>query len=83
VAAFDSRIELCTAFGSGFAQLHNKVPRNRSSFVPIADYEHPPRKRAAANARDVAELTVLGSVDVLPHVIRVERVFGGEVELLA
>jgi hypothetical protein len=54
--------------------------RNRASFLPIADYSHPQRTVANPRGEDVAELTVLGSVDVLPHVIRVERVFGEEVE---
>jgi hypothetical protein len=79
VAAYESRIELCK-FNSGFAQPHNKKLRNRASFLPIADYPHPQRTVANPRGEDVAELTVLGSVDVLPHVIRVERVFGGDVE---
>ncbi|MEQ1737270.1 MAG: hypothetical protein ABL886_12800, partial [Rhodoglobus sp.] len=79
VAAHEERIELCR-INSGFAQPHNKVARNRQSFLPIADYPH--RERAVANPRgvDIAELTVLGGVpDVAAHVVRVERVFGGEV----
>jgi hypothetical protein len=82
VAAYESRIELCK-FNSGFAQPHNKKPRNRASFLPIAEYPHPQRTVANPRGVDVAELTVLGSVDVLPHVIRVERVFFGEVELIS
>jgi hypothetical protein len=82
IAAYESRIELCK-FNSGFAQPHNKKPRNRASFLPIAEYPHPQRTVANPRGVDVAELTVLGSVDVLPHVIRVERVFFGEVELIS
>jgi hypothetical protein len=69
VAAYESRIELCK-FNSGFAQPHNKKRRNRASFLPIADYPHPQRTVANPRGEDVAELTVLGSVDVLPHVIQ-------------
>jgi len=36
VAAHKERIELCR-INSGFAQPHNKSPRNRRSFLPIAD----------------------------------------------
>jgi hypothetical protein len=81
VAANESPIELCK-FNSGFAQPHNKKLRNRASFLPIADYPHPQRTVANPRGEDVAELTVLGSVNALPHVIRLERVFGGEVERL-
>lgn len=79
VAAHEARIELCR-INSGFAQPHNKSPRNRRSFLPIAEYPH--RALAVANLRgiDIAELTVLGGVpDVTAHVFRVERVFCGEV----
>lgn len=79
VAAHESRIELCR-INSGFAQPHNKTPRSRSSFQPIAEYPHPDRKAPSPTARDVAELTVLGGVpDLAAHVVRVERVFQGEV----
>lgn len=79
VAAHEEHIELCR-INSGFAQPHNKVPRNRDTFLPIAEYPHPDRKRPSAQGIDLAELTVLGGVsDIADHVIRVERVFGGEV----
>jgi hypothetical protein len=67
VAAYESRIELCK-FNSGFARPHNKKLRNRASFLPMTDYAHSPRTVANPRGEDVAELTVLGSVDVLPHV---------------
>ncbi|MDJ0335632.1 hypothetical protein QMG83_10400 [Salinibacterium sp. G-O1] len=79
VAAHEERIELCR-INSGFAQPHNKAPRNRQSFLPIADYPH--RDRAVANPRgvDIAELTVLGGVpDIAADVVRVERMLGGQV----
>ncbi|MCU1412048.1 MAG: hypothetical protein JWR04_2755 [Rhodoglobus sp.] len=69
VAAHENEIELCR-INSGFAQRHNKVPRDRRSFVPIAEYSE----------RKVAEPTVLGRVaDITEHVTRVERVFQGKV----
>lgn len=69
VAAHADSIELCR-INSGFAQRHNKVPRGSGTFLPIADYRE----------RKVAELTVLGGVaDIAEHVVRVERVFRGDV----
>lgn len=79
VAAHESRVELCR-INSGFAQPHNKRPRSRASFQLIAEYTHPDRNVPSATARDVAELTVLDGVpDLAAHVVRVERVFQGEV----
>ncbi len=73
------RIELCR-INSGFAQPHNKVARNRQTFLPIAQYPHAERRAPLKSATDIAELTVLGGVpDVAAHIIRVERVFGGVV----
>ena len=79
VAAHEERIELCR-INSGFAQPHNKVARTRQTFLPIAEYPHAERQTPRASGTDFAELTVLGGVpDIAEHVIRVERVFGGEV----
>lgn len=79
VATHEDRIELCR-INSGFAQPHNKVARGRRSFLPIAEYPHLERKVALKSATDIAELTVLGGVpDITNHVIRVERVFRGDV----
>lgn len=79
VAAHEDRVELCR-INSGFAQPHNKAPRNRQSFLPIAEYPHRDRRTPSPQGIDLAELTVLGGVpDIADHVIRVERVFGGEV----
>jgi hypothetical protein len=79
VAAHEDRIELCR-INSGFAQPHNKAPRNRQSFLPIAEYPHRDRRTPSPQGIDLAELTVLGGVlDIADHVVRVERAFGGEV----
>lgn len=79
VTAHEDNIELCR-INSGFAQAHNKAPRNRTTFRPIAEYPHRERAVASPRGEDVAELTVLGGVpDIASHVIRVERVVGGQV----
>ena len=80
VAAHEEEIELC-AINSGFAQRHNKTPRGRGTFLPIADYKHPARDVVREKSPwDVAELCVKGGVgDIADHVIRVERMRGDDV----
>lgn len=78
VAAHEGEIELC-AINSGFAQRHNKVRRGRETFQAIGDYQHPVRE-VASKRGDVKELCVLGGVrGIREHVVRVERMRGGEV----
>jgi hypothetical protein len=61
VSAHEERIELCR-INSGYAQPHNKVARNRQSFLPIADYTHRDRVEPNPRGLDIAELTVVGAV---------------------
>ncbi|WP_202972909.1 DUF7002 family protein [Microterricola pindariensis] len=77
MAAYERDIELC-AINSGFAQPHAKARRGTSTFLPIADYQHPSRAEQRPNGNDVAELTVRGAVpDVARFVTRVERMQDG------
>ena len=58
-------------------------PRGAETFKRIEQYEHPPRRRAAAAAGDVAELAVLGGVpDVQDFTVSVWR-YGGRKRLRA
>ncbi|HEV8528939.1 MAG TPA: hypothetical protein VGS60_15550, partial [Actinomycetes bacterium] len=45
---------------------YRAAPRGRDTFKQIADYPHPPRRRALKSASDIAELSVAGTVaDIL------------------
>jgi hypothetical protein len=55
------------------ATVFRAVPRGASTFLPVEDFPHPPRRRALASATDVAELCVSPGVpDVLAVADRAE-----------
>jgi hypothetical protein len=54
--------------------------RGSSTFLPISEYDHPPRRHALTAASDVAELLIPGAVpDISGAVIRVERRMGTDI----
>jgi hypothetical protein len=80
VGAHEERIVLA-GMNTGFAQRHNHKARGHGTFQRIADYPHPPRTVARVGGRrELVELCIPGAVpDIADHVIRVDRMRGGEV----
>jgi hypothetical protein len=53
---------------------YRAAPRGRDTFKQIADYPHPPRRRALKSASDIAELSVAGAVaDIVSVAVHAER----------